>query len=130
MIVKAHAFPRAALIGNPSDGYFGKTIAFAFSNYQADVALYDTPDLEILPAQRDHSRFSSLTELAEDVRTYGYYGGIRLIKAALKRFHDYCTQSGHALHDRTFSIRYHTSIPPHLGLAGSSAIITACMRAL
>ncbi|MFO8143540.1 MAG: hypothetical protein R6T78_02560, partial [Dehalococcoidales bacterium] len=40
--------PRAALIGNPSDGYFGKTIAFTFSNFQADVTLYDTPELEIL----------------------------------------------------------------------------------
>ena len=130
MIIKAHAYPRAALIGNPSDGYFGKTIAFTFNNFQADVTLYDTPELEILPARRDHSRFASLAELAADVRAYGYYGGIRLIKAALKRFHDYCTQTGAHLHDRTFSIRYHSSIPPHLGLAGSSAIITACMRAL
>jgi glucuronokinase len=130
MITKARAYPRAALIGNPSDGYFGKTIAFTFSNYQADVTLYDTPQLEILPARRDHSRFESLADLAADVRAYGYYGGIRLIKAALKRFHDYCTENGAQLHERTFSIRYHSSIPPHLGLAGSSAIITACMRAL
>lgn len=130
MIIKAHAHPRAALIGNPSDGYFGKTIAFTFSNFQADVTLYDTPELEILPAARDHSRFGSLAELAADVRTYGYYGGIRLIKAALKRFHDYCSEHELTLHERTFSIRYHSSIPAHLGLAGSSAIITASMRAL
>ncbi|MFW5777033.1 MAG: mevalonate kinase [Spirochaetota bacterium] len=130
MIVKAHAYPRAALIGNPSDGYFGKTIAFTFSNYQADVTIYDTEQLEILPARRDHSRFASLRALADDVRSYGYYGGIRIIKAALKRFHDYCTEHALELHDRNFSVRYHSSIPPHLGLAGSSAIITACMRAL
>ncbi len=130
MIVKSRAYSRAALIGNPSDGYFGKTIAFAFSNFQADVTLYDTPEIEILPAQRDHSRFASLGALATDVRAYGYYGGVRLVKAALKRFHDYCTDTGAALHDRNFSIRYHTSIPAHLGLAGSSAITTACMRAL
>ena len=130
MIIKSHAYPRAALIGNPSDGYFGKTIAFTFANFQADVTVYDTPVLEILPARRDHSRFASLAELAADVRAYGYYGGIRLIKATLKRFHDYCTEHDLPLHDRTFSVRYHSSIPPHLGLAGSSAIITACMRAL
>ena len=130
MIVKSCAYPRAALIGNPSDGYFGKTIAFTFRNFQADVTVYDTPELEILPARRDHSRFGSLAELAADVRAYGYYGGIRLIKAALKRFHDYCSEAGARLHDRTFSVRYHTSIPAHLGLAGSSAIITACTRAL
>ena len=130
MIIKSHSHPRAALIGNPSDGYFGKTIAFTFANYQADITLFDTPTLEILPAVRDHSRFGSLSELANDVRQYGYYGGIRLIKAALKRFHDYATEAGLSLHSRTFSIRYHSSIPAHLGLAGSSAIITASIRAL
>jgi glucuronokinase len=130
MIVKARAFPRAALIGNPSDGFYGKTIAFTFSNFQADVTLYDTPTLEILPARRDHSRFGSLDELAHDVRAYGYYGGIRLLKATLKRFHDYCHENQITHHERNFSVRYHSSIPPHLGLAGSSAIITACMRAL
>ena len=130
MILKSHAYPRAALIGNPSDGYFGKTIAFTFSNFQADVTIYDTPEIEILPARRDQSRFAGLAELAADVRAYGYYGGIRLIKAALRRFHDYCVEHGLTLHHRTFSIRYHSSIPPHLGLAGSSAIITACMRSL
>lgn len=130
MIVKSRAYPRAALIGNPSDGFFGKTIAFTFSNFQADVTLYDTPEIEILPAQRDHSRFPSLEALAADVRAYGYYGGVRLVKAALKRFYDHCAETETPLHARTFSIRYHTSIPAHLGLAGSSAIITACMRAL
>jgi glucuronokinase len=37
MITKAHAYPRAALIGNLSDGYFGKTIAFTFPNYRAEL---------------------------------------------------------------------------------------------
>ena len=32
MIIREKAYPRAALIGNPSDGYFGKTIAFVFRN--------------------------------------------------------------------------------------------------
>ena len=90
MIVKTYAYPRAALIGNPSDGYFGKTIAFTFSNFQADVTIYATAELEILPARRDRSRYHSLAELASDVKTYGYYGGMRLLKATLAVFHDYC----------------------------------------
>jgi glucuronokinase len=130
MIVKTHAFPRAAVIGNPSDGYFGKTIAFTFANFQADVTIYSTAELEILPARRDRSRYESLDQLADDVSRYGYYGGIRLLKGTLKRFYDYCTQARFKLHANNFSIRYHTSIPPYLGLAGSSAIVTACMRAL
>ena len=130
MIHKTRAYPRAALIGNPSDGYFGKTIAFTFSNFHADVTLYDSSELEILPARRDQSRFSSLEKLACDVDMYGYYGGIRLIKASLKKFHSWCRDHGIILHDRNFTLRYHSNIPAHLGLAGSSAIITACMRAL
>ena len=130
MIIKTVAYPRAALIGNPSDGYFGKTIAFTFSNFQADVTLYQTPELQILPHQRDHSKFKGLKELYEDVRAFGYYGGIRLLKATLKKFYEYCERAGIDLDERTFTIRYHTSIPTHLGLAGSSAIITACIRAL
>jgi len=130
MIIEQHAYPRAGLIGNPSDGYFGKTMAFTFRNFRAAVTLYETPELEILPNTRDHSRFQSIAGLAGDVRRFGYYGGIRLLKAAVKRFHDHCSEQGIALHDRNFTLRYHSDIPHLVGLAGSSAIITACLRAL
>lgn len=48
--------------------------------------------MEILPNVRDHSRFDSLQALAQDVRHHGYYGGVRLLKATARRFHDYCVQ--------------------------------------
>ena len=130
MIIRTQAYPRAGLIGNPSDGYFGKTIAFVFRNFRAEVVLYETPEIEILANTRDHSRFENMRRLAEDVRLFGYYGGIRLLKAAIKQFHDYCRDHGIALADRNFTIKYATSIPSQVGLAGSSAIITACLRAL
>ena len=130
MIIRTKAFPRAALIGNPSDGYFGKTIAFVFSNYDAEVQLYESPELDLLPSLRDHSSFKSIDHLAEDVGLFGYYGGIRLLKATIKKFHEYCQCNAIELDDRNFTIRYQTSIPNRLGLAGSSAIITACIRAL
>ena len=82
MIIRTIAYPRAALIGNPSDGYFGKTIAFVFRNYCAEVQLYETPELELLPAKRDNNVFSCMEALCADVGLYGYYGGIRLLKAA------------------------------------------------
>ena len=85
------AFPRAALVGNPSDGYNGKTIAFVFDNYCAEVELYETPELEILPSFRDRTRFDSLESMHRDVELYGYYGGIRLLKAAGKKFYEYCS---------------------------------------
>lgn len=130
MIIKQTAYPRAGLIGNPSDGYYGRTIALAFTNFQAEVILYESPELEILPNTRDHSVFTSIQGLVEDVKLYGYYGGIRLLKAAIRRFFDYCTASGIELHSNNFTIRYQSNIPHMVGLAGSSAIITACMRAL
>lgn len=130
MIIRQKSYPRAGFIGNPSDGYFGKTIAFTFQNFCADVVLYETPELEILPNTRDHSRFDSLEALVEDVRHFGYYGGIRLLKAAVKRFHGYCRRNNIVLHARNFTLRYSSNIPHLVGLAGSSAIITASMRAL
>jgi glucuronokinase len=130
MIIRSKAFARAALIGNPSDGYFGKTIAFTFDNFAAEVVLYESPDLEILQNHRDASVFTSIGALSEDVRLFGYYGGIRLLKAAIKRFHDYCGVQGIKLHDSNFTVRYDSNIPNLVGLAGSSAIITACFRAL
>ncbi len=130
MIIKTRAYPRAGLIGNPSDGYFGKTISFSFSNFAAEVLLYESPELEILPCQKDQSVFGSIHSLVNDVELHGYYGGIRLLKATIKKFYDYCRNKQIELHDSNFTIRYKSNIPHGVGLAGSSAIITACMRAL
>lgn len=117
-------------MGNPSDGYFGKTISFAFSNFCAEVTLYETPQLEILSSEKDLSCFSSINALVRDVQLHGYYGGIRLLKATVKKFYDYCRENRIELHDANFTIRYNSDIPHGVGLAGSSAIITACLRAL
>jgi glucuronokinase len=129
-MIKTVAHARAALIGNPSDGYNGKTISFTFGNFFAEVDLYETPDLEILPNPSDHSLFSSIESLAYDVNQLGYYGGIRLIKATIKRFYDYCVANDIYLHKSNFTVRYKSNIPHLVGLAGSSAIVTSCMKAL
>ena len=130
MIIRTWAYPRAGLIGNPSDGYFGKTISLVFGNFRADMVLYETPEMEILPSQKDHSCFGGIADLVRDVRLHGYYGGIRLLKATVKTFYDYCRNNQITLHEKNFTIRYHSNIPHGVGLAGSSAIITACLRAL
>jgi glucuronokinase len=130
MLITTKAYARAGLVGNPSDGYFGKTISFIIRDYWAEVTLFETPELTIQPNQRDHSVFSGIDALARDVRQFGYYGGIRLLKASVKRFHDYCTREKLPLHGKNFTLRYDSNIPPQVGMAGSSAIITACWRAL
>lgn len=124
------AFARAGLLGNPSDGYHGKTISISVRNFWAEVVLYEWDAIEIVLADNDRARFRSIRDLARDVRMHGYYGGIRLIKATLKRFVEHCDAEGIPLHDRHFSIRYDTTIPRQVGLAGSSAIIVATLRAL
>jgi len=50
--------------------------------------------------------------------------------ATIKVFHDYCRRRGIAIEKRNFTARYDSSIPRQVGLAGSSAIVTATLRAL
>lgn len=128
--IRSFSYPRAALIGNPSDGYFGKTIAFVFRNFQAEVNLTPAEKLTIVPHERDRFSFESMEELCADIDLLGYYGGVRLLKASIKRFFEYCKKQGFEIEDKNFQISYKSSIPLRLGLAGSSAIITACMKAL
>ena len=128
-IIRQRGYARAGLIGNPSDGYYGKTISFIVRDFFAEVILYEWDRLELVLSQEDRSRFDTIHDLARDVQIHGYYGGIRLVKATIKRFVDYC-QDRHPLHERTFSVRYESSIPRCVGLAGSSAIIVATLRAL
>src|SRR5215217_7605825 len=130
MIIAAHAHARAGLVGNPSDGYFGKTISFIIRNFRATVRLWESPHFEIQPTHGDLAQFASVGEFLRDQKLHGYYGGMRLIKATLKKFHDYCNQRDIDLDDRSFTVGYETDIPRLVGLSGSSAITTAMMRAL
>jgi glucuronokinase len=129
-LTRKRAYARAGLLGNPSDGYHGKTISFSVRDFYAEVVLYEWDAVDIVLAEGDRARFDSVQDLARDVRLHGYYGGMRLIKATIKRFVEYCNARSLPLHDRNFSIRYHTTIPRQVGLAGSSAMIVATLRCL
>ena len=130
MLIETYAYARAGVLGNPSDGYFGKTLAFAMSNYRARVLLYPSGRLEIKPSKADLPVFESLDDLYRTTRWRGYYGGIRIIQACVVRFMDYCRDQGAELENRNFTLEYESTIPQRLGLGGSSAIITASLRAL
>ena len=129
-IIRKRAYARAGLLGNPSDGYNGKTISIIVRNFWAQVVLYEWDSVDIVLAEDDRARFSSVYDLAKDVKLHGYYGGIRLIKATIKCFVEYCEKRAIKLHDRNFSVRYETNIPRQVGMAGSSALITATLRCL
>lgn len=129
-MIETYAYARAGLLGNPSDGYFGKTIALSVRNFRARVLLYPSARLEIKPSKADMPVFEDLEDLYRTTRWRGYYGGIRIIQALLVRFMDYCREQGVTLENRNFTIEYESTIPLRLGLGGSSAIIIAALRAL
>lgn len=130
MIIETFSYPRAAVIGNPSDGYFGKTIAFVFSNFIAHVQLYQTPELEIRPQKVDVPRYKNMEALVNDINFSGYYGGVRLLKAMIKVFYEYCLEHNIKIPAKNFTLTYNSNIPLRLGLAGSSAILSASLKAI
>ena len=129
-MIETVAYARAGVLGNPSDGYFGKTIALSLKNFRSRTLLYPSARLEIKPSAADVPIWENLAELRAHTRWRGYYGGIRIIRALLVRFSDYCVDEGIRLHNRNFTIEYDTNIPLRLGMGGSSAIITSALRAL
>ena len=130
MTIQAEAYARAGLLGNPSDGYFGKTISITLEDFSAHVSLDRSDELRIEPHDRDLNSYGSIEDLAHDVSLYGYYGAERLLKAAIKKFHGYCVSEGIVLETKNFTIRAQSVIPRQVGLGGSSAIVTAAMRCL
>jgi glucuronokinase len=130
VIIKTRTPARAGLIGNPSDGFNGVTIAFTFDAFWAEVNLWESPELEIRGWERDKVNFESIGDLVHNVTNYGYYGGVRLVKATIKVFADHCKELGIQLDHKNFTVSYGSDIPLRVGMAGSSAIITSTMRAL
>lgn len=98
------AHPRAALVGNPSDGYFGKTIAFTFDNFSAHASVAESPA-------------PSMPEC-----------GASLLGAALEVFASYRLRR--SVDETRVAMTFESDIPYKLGLGGSSAIVIACLRAL
>ncbi len=80
-MIETYGYARAGFLGNPSDGYFGKTLSFAMSNFRARVLLYPSGRLEIKPSKVDLPVFENLDDLYRITRWRGYYGGIRIIQA-------------------------------------------------
>src|SRR3712207_239457 len=112
MIITAHAHARAGLVGNPSDGYFGKTISFIVRDFRATVTLFPSGAFKIVPTSADLCEFESVGAFLRDTKLMGYYGGMRLVKAAVKQFHDYFRRKDVRLPlDVGFTLSYESDIP-------------------
>ncbi|XP_064424777.1 glucuronokinase with putative uridyl pyrophosphorylase [Latimeria chalumnae] len=126
---RSHA--RIGIMGNPSDGFCGKTIAMTISNFWAEVTICESKSLVLVPHPlNDPTEFGSLQDLYCISRKEGYQGGLRLLQATCKKFYQFCSQNGIALAQRNFTLKYDTNIPRQVGLAGSSAIVSATVKCL
>lgn len=122
------ASPRVGLLGNPSDGYGGRVVSFAFADFFAQVVAEDAGELELGPTDAVRSLGDPAQAiLAPDPRRAG--DGAALLLAALRRF---VAHAGVAPQDPRCRMRmtFVSDIPRQVGLSGSSAIIIAALRAL
>lgn len=127
-MIKKISYPRAAVIGNPSDGFYGKTIAFPFSNFHAEARLIEREGIMLRASK--HSLFSDLDAFYKDYLLHGPSTENPLVSATLKKFIEHCKAESISLHHKGFEIEFESNIPREVGLAGSSAIITAILRTL
>jgi glucuronokinase len=103
VIATGRAYARAALVGNPSDGYGGAVLAVTVRDFAAEVDL-------------SHSHEPAIA------------GGdaAKLLRAAVARFRPRAEGVGAG----SYRAACRTTIPRQVGLAGSSAIVIATMRGL
>ena len=118
--VVASAFPRAGLLGNPSDLYGGRGIGFTFEDYAAEVHFLPANE----PEPTDPRSFESgipLTPLLPRTPE------IPILKAARRVL----SELGVSDDDQDlFQLQLRCDIPQQVGLSGSSAIILAALRAV
>uniref|UniRef100_A0A2N9I3N2 Uncharacterized protein n=1 Tax=Fagus sylvatica TaxID=28930 RepID=A0A2N9I3N2_FAGSY len=130
-VIEHKAYARVGLLGNPSDVYYGRTISFTLANFWASVQLRPSDHLFITPhPTHDLVQFQSLNHLVDRLNNEGYYGGVRLLMAICKVFHNYCKDNKIDLHGGNFTLSYDTNIPRQTGLSGSSAIVCAALSCL
>jgi glucuronokinase len=156
---RVHA--RVGLLGNPSDGFGGKTISFSLANFWAEATLTPLPrgaGVRFAPHPvHDAPAHASVAALRRRVEGQGYYGGLRLLTATVKRFAEECERRGIPLRRPDddddddaagggagvattqeeegeqagdFELAYDSNIPRQAGLSGSSGIVCAALNCL
>jgi len=131
---------RVGILGNPSDGYGGRTLALAVPHFSATVDLEEADRLEIVVNFDDEPTWDSVGDLVDRVDCHGYGTGPQLLAATVRTFADVASfevASGadvspvlSGFGSARFRLTYRTSIPRQVGLAGSSALVIAALRCL
>ena len=110
--VRERAFARIGVMGNPSDGFNGRTLSASIQNFYATVRIRPSARLVIVPHPTyDVHEFDGLDQLAKKTDVSGYYGGLRLIRATCKRFIEMAARGGVEIPKRNFTISYDSNIP-------------------
>ena len=130
---------RVGILGNPSDGYGGRTLGLALDAFEATIELepVDGTAISIVPGEADHPTWTSTADFVESVDRYGYDTAVPLLAATIRTFVDVVRASSEgSASDRGvaelggFNLSYRTTIPRQVGLAGSSALVVATLRCL
>uniref|UniRef100_A0A8C5QQK9 Nucleotidyl transferase domain-containing protein n=1 Tax=Leptobrachium leishanense TaxID=445787 RepID=A0A8C5QQK9_9ANUR len=129
--ITCRAYARIGIMGNPSDGYYGKTISMSIANFWAEVTISQSKSLVLVPHPlNDPTEFGSLLDLHYISRKEGYLGGLRLLQATCKKFYEFCSDKGIALSKQNFTVKYNVNIPRQVVSTQSDAIVSATLKCL
>ncbi len=126
---KGVASARAGVAGNPSDALGGAALAVPVQSLGATVVVHAADRLTVRRGDGIPS-WESVSGLVSDVDRVGHDGGDRLVTAALVTLWRHLGEVGTAPDDAPLEIVWRTDIPRSVGLAGSSALVIATVRAL
>jgi glucuronokinase len=122
---QAFARPRVGLLGNPSDLYGGRVLGFTFDDFAARARIEPAPRTRLVGPGGLEAEVDDLATL----RPADLDGGCQLLAAALRRL-SVAAPDRVAPASRPFRLETSTDIPRQVGLAGSSALVIAALRAL
>ena len=126
---EGRATARAGVAGNPSDALGGAALAVPVPTLGARVRLCDADRLRVR-REPPEPGWASVSELATLTERLGHDGGDRLVTAAVVTLHRHLCDEGIDHDDAPFEAQWSTDVPRSVGLAGSSALVIATMRAL
>jgi glucuronokinase len=124
------AYARLGLMGNPGDAFGGAALSVTIQDLWAEVTLEPSSRIIIKEPEIEISNWASLDDFQRHIRDRGYYGGRRLMIALMERLLDYGKKVHRPFDCPNFTLSWESIIPNRVGLAGSSALLTAALRVI
>jgi hypothetical protein len=111
VILSEKCYARIGLMGNPSDGFNGKTLSFLIRNFAATVLIMKRNDKEII--LKENTSFLGIDHFLSQCQIVGYHSsGLKLIQATCKTFFAFCKNANIDLSlFNGFSMNFSTTIP-------------------